>query len=250
MSEVKIATIDEVILQMKKNNRKSDTNLIKRAYEFAKEKHCDQLRKSGEPYIIHPVQVSYILSTLGLDESTICAALLHDVVEDTEVTKDMLEKEFGAEIAELVDGMTKLKKLKYASVEEQQVENYRKMFLAMGKDIRVILIKLADRLHNMRTLKYLSRDRQIANAKETMDLYAPLANRLGLYSVKWELEDLAFKYLYPEEYKEIVEGINEKRNQRLEFIQKIQDNISQELKKHKIKARFDVFIQKLIYFII
>ena len=236
MSEVKIATIDEVILQMKKNNRKSDTNLIKRAYEFAKEKHCDQLRKSGEPYIIHPVQVSYILSTLGLDESTICAALLHDVVEDTEVTKDMLEKEFGAEIAELVDGMTKLKKLKYASVEEQQVENYRKMFLAMGKDIRVILIKLADRLHNMRTLKYLSRDRQIANAKETMDLYAPLANRLGLYSVKWELEDLAFKYLYPEEYKEIVEGINEKRNQRLEFIQKIQDNISQELKKHKIKA--------------
>ncbi len=236
MSEVKIATIDEVILQMKKNNRKSDTNLIKRAYEFAKEKHGDQLRKSGEPYIIHPVQVSYILSTLGLDESTICAALLHDVVEDTEVTKDMLEKEFGAEIAELVDGMTKLKKLKYASVEEQQVENYRKMFLAMGKDIRVILIKLADRLHNMRTLKYLSRDRQIANAKETMDLYAPLANRLGLYSVKWELEDLAFKYLYPEEYKEIVEGINEKRNQRLEFIQKIQDNISQELKKHKIKA--------------
>ena len=150
------------------------------------------------------------MADLELDDATICAALLHDVLEDTDTTKSDLENEFNVEIAEMVDGVTKLSKLKYASMKEQQVENYRKMFLAMGKDIRVILIKLADRLHNMRTLKHLTRDRQIANSKETMDLYAPLANRLGIYSLKWELEDLAFKYLYPEEYREIVEGINRK----------------------------------------
>ena len=171
-------TIDDVLNIMKKNNKKSDVKLITGAYEFSKEKHKDQLRRSGEPYIIHPVQVAYILAELGLDDATICAALLHDVVEDTEVTHQDLVNEFGTEIAEMVDGVTKLSKLNYQSIEEAQVENYRKMFLAMGKDMRVILIKLADRLHNMRTLKYLTRDRQIANAKETMELYAPLANRL------------------------------------------------------------------------
>ncbi len=134
----------------------------------------------------------------------------------------------------MVDGVTKLGKLNYTSAEEQQVENYRKMFLAMGKDIRVILIKLADRLHNMRTLKFLKKDRQIAIAKETMDLYAPLANRLGMYSLKWELEDLSFKYLYPEDFKEIVEGIDKKREERLKFIEKIMDDITLELKKEKI----------------
>ena len=236
MSEVKEMTIEDVISTTKKNNRKSDSKLIKKAYEFAKEKHGDQLRKSGEPYIIHPVQVAYILSTLGLDDSTICAALLHDTLEDTGITKQNLVQEFGEEIAELVDGVTKLRKLQYASPEEQQVENYRKMFLAMGKDIRVILIKLADRLHNMRTLKYLSRDRQIANANETMELYAPLANRLGMYSLKWELEDLAFKYLYPEEYRELVEGINRKREERLKFIDMIMDEIRKEVKKQHIEA--------------
>ena len=136
----------------------------------------------------------------------------------------------------MVDGVTKLGKLKYTSLEEQQVENYRKMFLAMGKDIRVILIKLADRLHNMRTLKHLKEDRQIANSQETMDLYAPLANRLGLYSIKWELEDLSFKYLFPEEYHELVEGINRKREERLKFIENIMDEIRQELKKQKVEA--------------
>ena len=147
-----------------------------------------------------------------------------------------LEKEFGKEIADMVDGVTKLGKLKYTSLEEQQVENYRKMFLAMGKDIRVILIKLADRLHNMRTLKHLKEDRQIANSQETMDLYAPLANRLGLYSIKWELEDLSFKYLFPEEYHELVEGINRKREERLKFIENIMEEIRQELKKQKVEA--------------
>ena len=236
MSEVKIVTIDDILEKMKKNSRKNDLKLIKRAYEFAKEKHGDQLRKSGEPYIIHPVQVAYILACLELDEATICAALLHDVAEDTEVTIKDLEKEFSPEIAGMVDGVTKLNNLKYTSAEEQQVENYRKMFLAMGKDIRVILIKLADRLHNMRTLKYLKRDRQIAIAKETSDLYAPLANRLGMYSLKWELEDLSFKYLNPDEYREIVDGIDKKRDERLRFIDQIVEQINTELKKQKIKA--------------
>ena len=236
MSEVKDVTIDDVLEKMKKNNRKSDLKLIKRAYDFAKEKHGDQLRKSGEPYIIHPVQVAYILAGLELDDATICAALLHDVAEDTEVTIKDLAREFSTEIAEMVDGVTKLGNLKYTSAEEQQVENYRKMFLAMGKDIRVILIKLADRLHNMRTLKYLRRDRQLAIAKETQDLYAPLANRLGMYSLKWELEDLSFKYLNPDEYREIVDGIDKKREERLQFINQIVEQINEELKRQKIKA--------------
>lgn len=236
MSEVQEMTIEDVIENTKKSNKKSDSKLIRKAYEYAKDHHGDQLRKSGEPYIIHPVQVAYILSTLGLDDSTICAALLHDTVEDTDITKQDLTQIFGQEISDLVDGVTKLSKLQYASMEEQQVENYRKMFLAMGKDIRVILIKLADRLHNMRTLKYLSRDRQIANANETMSLYAPLANRLGMYSLKWELEDLSFKYLYPEDYRELVEGINRKREERLKFIDMIMDEIRGALKKQHIEA--------------
>ncbi len=161
---------------------------------------------------------------------------MHDVVEDTNVTEEDLINEFGLEIAEMVEGVTKLGAVQFNSIEEQQAEDYRKMFLAMGKDIRVILIKLADRLHNMRTLKYLKRDRQIANAKETMELYAPLANRLGLYSIKWELEDLGFKYLYPEEYHDLVEGINKKREERLKFIEKIMGDIRVQLKKEKIEA--------------
>ncbi len=234
MSEYKKVEIEDVIAVVKKKKGRRDTKLIQRAYEYAKAKHGDQLRKSGEPYIIHPVQVAYTLAELGMDDNTICAALLHDVLEDTETSYQEMEKEFNPEIAYMVDGVTKLGKLKYASVEEQQVENYRKMFLAMGKDIRVILIKLADRLHNMRTLKYLTRDRQIAISTETMDLYAPLANRLGVYSLKWELEDLAFKYLYPEEYRELVEGIDKKREERLKFIEQIMDQIREELKKQKI----------------
>ena len=236
MSEVKEYTLDDVIKEMKKHNRKIDTKLISRAYDLAKSQHEEQKRGSGEPYIIHPLNVAYILADIGLDDSTICAALLHDVVEDTNITKKDIIEKFGEEIANMVDGVTKLSKLEYATIEEQQVENYRKMFLAMGKDIRVILIKLSDRLHNMRTLKYLKRDRQIANAKETMELYAPLANRLGLYSLKWELEDLSFKYLYPEEYHDLVEGINKKRDERLKFIEKIMDDIRAELKKQKIKS--------------
>ncbi len=237
MQEEKEITIYDVINTLKKNRRKVNTKLILKAYQFAKDHHANQKRLSGEEYIIHPLNVANILSQLGLDDETICAALLHDVVEDTDITRQDLTKEFGEEIANMVDGVTKLGKLQYTTREEQQVENYRKMFLAMGKDIRVILIKLADRLHNMRTLKYLKRDRQIANSQETMDLYAPLANRLGMYSLKWELEDLAFKYLNPEEYREIVEGLDEKREERIAFINKIQEQIRNELKLQRIDAQ-------------
>ena len=234
MSELIDRTIEDVIKQAKMHNRKSDSKLIMRAYKYALENHGDQKRKSGEPYIIHPIQVAYTLAELGLDDATICAALMHDLAEDTAVTLNDISSEFSPEIAEMVNGVTKLAKIKYVSAEEQQVENYRKMFLAMGKDIRVILIKLADRLHNIRTLKFLKRDRQIAIAQETIDLYAPLANRLGVFSMKWELEDQAFKYLYPEEYREIVEGIAKKREERLKFIDQIVDEIKINLEKEKI----------------
>ena len=229
-------TIKDITDKVKKNKRWADIKLIQKAYNYALEKHGTQLRKSGEPYIIHPTNVAYTIAELGLDEQTICAALLHDVVEDTEVTYEDIEREFGKEIADMVDGVTKLKQIGHASIEENQVENYRKMFLAMGKDIRVIIIKLADRLHNMRTLEFLRRDRQIAISTETMQLYAPLANRLGLYSMKWELEDLSFKYLYPKEYDELIKGIEQKREERLRFIEKIMDDIRQQLKKEHIEA--------------
>lgn len=180
--ENKEIAIEDVIAKKKQKTKRADTKLIMRAYNYAFNHHGNQCRRSGEPYIIHPLNVAYILADIGLDDSTICAALLHDVVEDTDVTDADLRREFGDEIAEMVAGVTKLGEMQFETVEEKQVEDYRKMFLAMGKDIRVILIKLADRLHNMRTLKYLKRDRQIANAKETMELYAPLANRLrGLF---------------------------------------------------------------------
>lgn len=236
MEEKSEISIYDVITKKKEVTRRVDTKLIMKAYNYANELHKDQKRSSGEPYIIHPLNVAYILAEIGLDESTISAALLHDVVEDTEATNEDIINIFGKEIAEMVAGVTKLSSMQFATVEENQVENYRRMFLAMGKDIRVILIKLADRLHNMRTLKFLKRERQVANAKETLDLYAPLANRLGLYSIKAELEDLGFKYLYPDEYHELVEGINKKKEERLQFIEKIMSDIRIDLKKQRIDA--------------
>ena len=236
MQEKSDVTIEEIIKLQKQNYSKSDSKLIKKAYDFAIKYHGDQRRKSGELYIVHPLNVAYILSTLELDDESICAALLHDVVEDTPATHEDIVNEFGEAVAEMVAGVTKLGKIQYTTIEEEQVENYRKMFLAMGKDIRVILIKLADRLHNMRTLKYLSRERQIANSQETMDLYAPLANRLGIYSLKWELEDLAFKYLYPDEYREIVTGLDRKREERLIFLDDIKEELRKALGKERIKA--------------
>ena len=229
-------TIQDVIAEKKKMSRKVDSKLIMKAYNYSVEKHKDQKRESGEPYIVHPLQVAFTIAEMGLDEPTIVAAILHDVVEDTDATNENIVNLFGQEVADMVSGVTKLSNIQFASVEENQVENYRKMFLAMGKDIRVILIKLADRLNNMRTLKYLKRERQIAIAKETMELYAPLANRLGLYNIKAELDDLSFKYIYPEEYREIVEKKKKKKDERLKFLDKIMEQIRVELKKHRIDA--------------
>ncbi|MDR0978797.1 MAG: bifunctional (p)ppGpp synthetase/guanosine-3',5'-bis(diphosphate) 3'-pyrophosphohydrolase, partial [Lachnospiraceae bacterium] len=228
--------IEDLISSVRKANRRANVSLIIKAYKYANAHHTGQSRASGVPYIVHPLNVALILTELHLDDATICAALLHDVVEDTPITKEDIIKEFGLEISEMVEGVTKLSKLQYSDKEERQVEDYRKMFLAMGKDIRVILIKLADRLHNMRTLKYIPEDRQLANARETMNLYAPLANRLGIYSIKWELEDLSFKYLYPEEYRELVEGINKKREERLEFIEEITGELKMGLRKERIQG--------------
>ncbi len=228
--------IQEIISRKKETSKKVDTKSIMKAYNYVEKKIGNKKDEYGNLCITRPLNVAYILADIGLDEQSICAALLYDLVDSTDVTNGDIKNEFGPEIEEMVTGIAKLGNLQFSSVEEQQVEEYRKMFLAMGKDIRVIIIKLADRLHNMRTLKFLKRDVQITNAKETMEIFAPLANRLGLYSLKWELEDLAFKYLYPEEYHELVEGINKKREERLKFIEKIMDDIRLELKKQRIEA--------------
>lgn len=220
-------------------NPSAELSLIRRAYEFAKEAHKGQQRVSGEPYIFHPLEVSIILADLGLDFSTIAAGLLHDVVEDTEYTIEDIEDNFGSEIALLVDGVTKLGRLEFRTKEEQQAENFRKMFLAMAKDIRVILIKLADRLHNMRTLKYMPEEKQREKALETLEIFAPLAHRLGISKIKWELEDIAFRYLEPERYYDLVEKVAKKRKEREEHI----NNMIDALKKRLISAGITAEIQ-------
>lgn len=184
-------------------NPNYDMDLISRAYDVAEKMHAGQFRKSGEPYIIHPMACAKTLAELGLDEATVAAGLLHDVVEDTEYTKEQMTEEFGEEIALLVDGVTKLSTLVAANKEIRQAESLRKMFLAMSKDIRVLVIKLADRLHNLRTIQYMTPEKQKEICRETLDIYAPLASRLGIFAIKFELEDISFKYLYPEEYKDI-----------------------------------------------
>ncbi|HEY8390889.1 MAG TPA: bifunctional (p)ppGpp synthetase/guanosine-3',5'-bis(diphosphate) 3'-pyrophosphohydrolase [Clostridia bacterium] len=199
----------------------NDSKTLEHAYFFAKEAHSSQKRESGEPYIMHPMGVADILIDLGMDIATICAAFLHDVLEDTPVNEEKLKQEFGAETCELVKGVTKLDKIVFKSKEEEQAENFRKMFFAMAKDIRVILIKLADRLHNMRTISPLSEERQKAMAKETLEIYAPLAGRLGLSYIKCELEDLCLKVMHREVYEELVKEVNLKRAERQEMVNKI-----------------------------
>ena len=215
---------------------KADFKLIERAYLVAAEGHQGQTRVSGEPYINHPLQVAEILAELHLDDETIAAAILHDVVEDTLFTLEEVEDMFGSEIAYLIDGVTKLGKIPFKSKEEQQLETYRKMFLAMAKDIRVIMIKLADRLHNMRTLKYMREDKRQRIARETMEIYAPLANRLGISSIKWELEDLSLRYLEPEIYYDLVENVKQKRKERQNFISEAVRQIEEEFDDSEIHA--------------
>ena len=213
-----------------------DWDLVEKAYNFALEVHSNQRRQSGESFISHPLGVARILADLELDLITISAGLLHDVVEDTDVTLETIEKEFGAEVALLVDGVTKLSRMEFTSREEQQAETLRKMFIAMAKDIRVVLIKLADRTHNLRTLRYLNTFKQKEIARETLEIYAPLAHRLGIYKLKWELEDLAFRYLQQGEYYRLVERLAKKRRERESFINRIIEQLKERLEAVGIKA--------------
>lgn len=228
--------IDELIEKVKSYNENADIDMIKRAYKMADEHHRGQKRNSGEDYIIHPLNVSLILADMNMDTATIVAGLLHDVVEDTDVTLEDVKNEFGHEIADLVDGVTKLKQLNYKNKEEKQAENIRKMVLAMAKDIRVIIVKLADRLHNMRTLEYMTDAKKIEKATETVEIYAPIADRLGMSRIKWELEDLSLRYLDEEGYYELVDMVNKRRNEREDLINHIIELLEENLKNVGIEC--------------
>ena len=230
----------ELISSVRKYHPSTDISMIEKAYKVASEAHKDQKRKSGEPYIIHPLCVAIILADLELDKETIVAGLLHDAVEDTWMTYEEVEKEFGGEVALLVDGVTKIGQLSYSSDKvEMQAESLRKMFLAMAKDIRVIMIKLADRLHNMRTLQYMTPAKQQEKARETMDIYAPIAQRLGISKIKVELDDLSLKYLKPEVYYDLVEKVALRKSVREEFVGKIVNQVKQHMVDANIKAQVD-----------
>ncbi|MDD2401181.1 MAG: bifunctional (p)ppGpp synthetase/guanosine-3',5'-bis(diphosphate) 3'-pyrophosphohydrolase [Clostridia bacterium] len=228
--------LDKLIAEINKYQTTSEIKLIEKVYAFAFKAHEGQKRISGESYIIHPVAVAEILARLELDNSSIAAGILHDVVEDTQVTIEEIEKEFGSEIALMVDGVTKLSRIEYCSKEEQQMENLRKMFLAMAKDIRVVLIKLADRLHNMRTLKHHCAQKQKEIAEETIEIFAPLAHRLGIFTIKWELEDLSFRYLEEKNYYNLVEKISMKRREREVYIEQVIKILSDKLQEMDIQA--------------
>lgn len=231
--------LKKLIEKIDKNCINVDKKMVEKAYNLAYEAHKEQKRESGEPYIMHPVEVACILAEMGMDTSTITAGLLHDVIEDTEYTYEDISNEFSVEVANLVDGVTKLGKIQYKTKEEQQADNVRKMLLAMAKDIRVILIKLADRMHNMRTLKFMPVEKQKEKAKETFDIYAPLAHRLGMSKIKWELEDLAFRYINPNEYYFIVRKISEKREEREEYIGQVIQQLENNLDRAGISSEID-----------
>ncbi len=211
--------------------------MVRHAYEFARDAHAGQKRKSGEPFIVHPIQVAIILADLKMDAETVCAALLHDTVEDTEVSAELVEEEFGEGVRNLVEGVTKITRIEVESLSDEQAATIRKMLVAMSKDIRVIVIKLADRLHNMRTLASLREDRRIYKSRETLEIYAPIAHRLGINSIKWELEDLAFFYLEPNKYKQVSRMVTESRDEREAYLGNVIDIITDEMGKVGIDAR-------------
>src|SRR6187401_3063907 len=231
-------TIDEIVTEAARHRPTIDQGLIRRAYDTAVTAHEGQLRSSGDEYVTHPVAVTYFLATLQMDAETLAAALLHDVPEDTDFTLAEIEKRFGRDVARLVDGVTKLSKFGSArTMEEQQAENIRKMFMAMAEDVRVVIIKLADRLHNMQTLQHLPPEKQQRIARQTMEIYAPLAHRLGMWQIKWELEDLAFKYLEPEKYRKLVDMLADRRRAREGFVNKSIGILRKELAKVAIEAQ-------------
>ncbi len=236
-AEPTLHTIEDVITEAQRHRPSINVGLIERAYEVGAQAHEGQLRASGEPYITHPVETAYELAALQMDAETLAAAILHDVPEDTDLTLADIEKRFGRDVSRLVDGVTKLSKFGSArTMEEQQAENIRKMFLAMAEDVRVVIIKLADRLHNMRTLQYLPGEKQVRIARQTMEIYAPLAHRLGIWQWKWELEDLSFKYTEPAKYRELVERLADRRRARESFINKSIGILRKELAKVGLEA--------------
>lgn len=227
----------EKLLSKIKEYSNSDTTVVELAYDFAKKAHGEQKRASGESYFVHVFEVAYILAELKMDLSTISAGLLHDVLEDTDTTPEVLKNEFGEEILNLVDGVTKIEGLKFSSKDEEQAENWRKMIIATARDIRVIIIKLADRLHNMRTLEYLSPQRQKEIAYETLTLYAPISHRLGIFNIKNELEDLSFKYLYPEDYNNLKQKVDSNFSEREKILKNFKEEIDKILSKSGIEYK-------------
>ncbi len=229
-------TVDELVQKVGKYHPQADMDLIRKAYAFSERSHRTQLRKSGDPYFIHPVHVASIIADLRLDAASICAGLLHDVIEDTETTAEGLAKDFGGEVSEIVDGVTKLGRINFRNREDRQAESFRKMVLAMARDIRVLLIKLCDRLDNMRTLDHMKPDAQERIARETLDIYAPLANRLGIQWVKSELEDLAFRYLYPDEYKDVTKRLGKSQKERNRYIDTVSKTLVSRLAEQGFSA--------------
>src|SRR6478609_10913982 len=229
--------IDELIADVSAYNPDVDRDLISRAFRFAAEAHEGQQRRSGEEFVLHPWGAAKICAQLQLDDETIAAALLHDVVEDTDVELEDVRAEFGDEIAKLVEGVTKLTRVRFQSREQAEAENYRKLIIAMAEDVRVILIKLADRLHNMRTIEYLGKQKQVQKARESLEVYAPLAHRLGIHALKWELEDLSFETLHPRKYAEIKAMVAERRADREEHVREAGLVLQKELDKANIPAQ-------------
>lgn len=232
-------TIDDLLNKIKSYYPTADTEFIRRAFEFSEKAHSGQIRRSGEPYISHPLGVAAILADLHLDLATVATGLLHDTVEDTEVTLKDIEKNFGAAVSMLVDGVTKISKMSFRNTHEKQGENIRKMIVAMGKDVRVVLVKLADRLHNMRTLHHMPYEKQARIAQETLDIYAPLAGRLGIMSMKIELEDLSFRYSQPEAYYSVAQNVAMKKHEREKYIDEVKRQLAGELTK-KTKIKYEV----------
>lgn len=229
-------SINDLITKAATYLKEHELDKIREAYLLAEEAHRGQVRKSGEPYIQHPLAVASIVVDLQMDATSVMAALLHDVVEDTKVSLEEIESRFGSSCARLVSGLTKLERISFKSREEHQNENYRKMFVAMAQDIRVIVIKLADRLHNMRTLKYQSEENRRRIAHETLEIFCPIAHRLGMSAIKWEMEDIAFRFLNPQQYYRIVNLMKKKRAEREQLIQDVIDKISEKLKEMGIEG--------------
>ncbi|MEK7691941.1 MAG: HD domain-containing protein, partial [Bdellovibrionota bacterium] len=230
------ATLESICREIASYFPDGNLDVVRKAYAFADRAHSGQLRSSGEPYLVHPVSVAQTLAELKLDIASIVAGILHDTVEDTPATLPEIEKEFGKDIGDLVDGVTKLSKITFRTSEEKQAENFRKMIVAMAKDIRVILIKLADRLNNMRTLEHLVPQKQKTIAQETLDIYAPIANRLGISWIKIELEDLCLKYLHPDVYFKLAQRISKSKKERETHIEEISDHLQEKLKEYDIQA--------------